>query len=266
MQTEGYVVKVFDDLAVGWSQLYGEGNPAENYLFIVRKKRVEQLLDGGVGPGLRVLDVGCGTGIMAPYFAQKGAIYFGIDISGKMVAQAKKEIFQILKTQEHTSFAQGDVKHLDFPDGYFDIVISLGLLEFLEDREAAIKEIVRVTHSSGTIVVAVPNKQGLNQMARRYFRPVVIKSIYLLMRLLGKPQTHRYPYSYQFLPKELESVLQKYGCKKTGEAFYDMEILLYPFNRMFPRFALFVKRWAEIYQRVTLKHCANGYICKVEKT
>jgi ubiquinone/menaquinone biosynthesis C-methylase UbiE len=40
-----------------------------------------------------------------------------------MVARAKKEISQILKTQEHTSFAQGDVKHLDFPDGYFDIVI-----------------------------------------------------------------------------------------------------------------------------------------------
>lgn len=125
---------------------------------------------------------------------------------------------------------------------------------------------MRVTHSGGTIVIAVPNKVGLNQMARRYFRPVVKNSIHLLMRLLGKPvQTDGYPYSHQFHPKDLESVLQKYSCKKTDQAFYDMEILFYPINRMFPRFAFFVKRWAEIYHRVTLKHCATGNICKVEK-
>jgi len=171
MQNKLGVAKCFDELATEWSQRYGEGHPVRNYLFNVRKKRVEELLDRDVGPGLRVLDIGCGSGVMAPYFAQKGATYFGIDISEKMVARAKKEISQILKTQEHTSFAQGDVKHLDFPDGYFDIVISLGLLEFLEDREAAIKEIVRVTHSGGTIVIAVPHKVGLNQNGQEILPP-----------------------------------------------------------------------------------------------
>jgi hypothetical protein len=128
---------------------------------------------------------------------------------------------------------------------------------------------VRVTGSGGTIVIAVPNKACLNQIARRYFRPVVKNSIHLLMRLLGKPVQRgepAYPNSHQFHPKELESLLQKYSCKKTGEAFYDLEVLFYPFYRMFTRFAFFVKRKAEIYHRVALKHCANGYICKVEKT
>jgi 2-polyprenyl-3-methyl-5-hydroxy-6-metoxy-1,4-benzoquinol methylase len=107
MRRKNEVVKCFDELAEEWSQRYGESNPLRNYLFIVRKKRVEELLDRDVGPGLRVLDIGCGSGVMAPYFAQKGAIYFGIDISEKMVAGAKKKFFRFSKRRNTHPLRKG---------------------------------------------------------------------------------------------------------------------------------------------------------------
>ena len=265
MQKKRHILKNFDELAAEWSQLYGEGNSVKNYLFIVRKKRAEGLLDRDVRAGLRILDIGCGSGVMAPYFAQKGAIYLGIDISEKMIAQAKKEIGQIVEWQDRVLFAQGDIKDLDFPNDHFDIVIVLDVLEYIEDRETAIREIVRVARNGGSVLIAVPNKACVNQMARRWLRPIVANSFNLLNRVVGKP-VQSGVYYHPFHPKELESLLEKYGCKKTGEAFYDLEILFYPFYRIFPGFALCVKNKVETYYRMSLRHWASGYMCRVKKT
>jgi ubiquinone/menaquinone biosynthesis C-methylase UbiE len=262
------VVNYFDEYATGgkWSQLYGNEDPVRNHSFIVRKKRVEELLDHLIKSGTRVLDIGCGPGIMAPFFAERGATYYGVDISEKMIAEAKKEISQFPEWQDRVSFARGDVECLDFPDKHFDIVIALGLLEYIDNIEAMIREIVRVTCAGGTLLITVPNKACMDQIALRYLSPIVASSFCFLKVLLGRPAHHGTIYRRFFHPKELDLVLQKHNCKKNGEAFYNIEVVFYPIHRIFPRFALFAKKKVETYYRTALRICATGYIYRGKKT
>jgi ubiquinone/menaquinone biosynthesis C-methylase UbiE len=76
-----------------------------------------------IKPGERVLDIGCGTGDQAIYFAKKGAIVTGIDINPKMIELAltrkKKEGLEVY-------FQGGNATNLPFLDPVFDAaVISL---------------------------------------------------------------------------------------------------------------------------------------------
>jgi len=77
--------------------------------------QIERLLIGRVYKGSKVLDVGCGNGRYYPVFIQKGAQYYGIDISTKLIGIAKQKypqgnfaigdaLFYPLKTTNLTYF------------------------------------------------------------------------------------------------------------------------------------------------------------------
>lgn len=104
-----------------------------------------------IKPGERVLDIGCGTGEQAVYFAKKGAIVAGIDINPKMVGCAlkKKE-----KEGPNIYFQGGDATDLPFLDPVFDLaVISLVLHEIeSKDRDKVISEMKRVVKKGGRLI------------------------------------------------------------------------------------------------------------------
>ncbi|MCX6907947.1 MAG: methyltransferase domain-containing protein, partial [Verrucomicrobia bacterium] len=74
------VVEMFDRFSgEAWDALYDEQGPQlDNWKFIQRKLRVEELLANEKSG--RLLDVGCGTGPMAPAFLQRGWEFHGLDI------------------------------------------------------------------------------------------------------------------------------------------------------------------------------------------
>jgi ubiquinone/menaquinone biosynthesis C-methylase UbiE len=102
-------------------------------------------------PGERVLDIGCGTGDQAIYFAKRGAIVAGIDINPKMIGRAlmrkKKEGLEVY-------FQGGDATNLPFLDPVFDVaVISLVLHEIeSKDRDKVISEMKRVVKKGGRLI------------------------------------------------------------------------------------------------------------------
>jgi ubiquinone/menaquinone biosynthesis C-methylase UbiE len=104
-----------------------------------------------IKPGERVLDIGCGTGDQAIYFAKKGAIVAGIDINPKMIGHAlmrkKKEGLEVY-------FQGGDATDLPFLDPVFNLaVISLVLHEIeSKDRDKVISEMKRVVKKGGRLV------------------------------------------------------------------------------------------------------------------
>jgi len=106
-------------------------------------------------PGDRVLDVGCGTGIVARSAAsrvgEKGRVV-GVDLNEGMLRVAARAAADLVPPVE---WRQGDAASLPFPDAAFDVVASQQMLQFVPDSVGALREMYRVLAPSGRLAVSV---------------------------------------------------------------------------------------------------------------
>jgi ubiquinone/menaquinone biosynthesis C-methylase UbiE len=107
----------------------------------------------GVEPGHHVLDVACGTGIVARTAADivgpTGAV-IGLDLNEAMLAVA-------VRVRPEVEWRHGDAGSLPFGDGSFDAVLCQMALMFFADRPTAIGEMARVAVAGGSVAVVVPS-------------------------------------------------------------------------------------------------------------
>ena len=101
-----------------------------------------------VQPGQSVVDVGCGTGVVAITAARKGATVSAIDLTPQLLERARENA-QIAAVG--IDFREGDVEQLPFSDGEFDVVLSQFAHIFAPRPEVAIAEMLRVLKPGGTI-------------------------------------------------------------------------------------------------------------------
>ncbi len=108
---------------------------------------------GDVGPGQSVLDVACGTGIVARTAAARvgtqGRVV-GVDLNQSMLTVAERVCAGV-------DLRQADVSSLPFDDATFDAALCQMALMFFPDPAAAVREIGRVVKPSGTVVIMVPS-------------------------------------------------------------------------------------------------------------
>jgi ubiquinone/menaquinone biosynthesis C-methylase UbiE len=139
---------LFDD----WPERYERWftTPTGKIVRETEGKLIHELLD--LKPGEEILDAGCGTGIFTLDFLNEGAEVVGLDISVPMLSYAGKKI-----KGYPFSMVRGDMLNLPFKDNSFDKAVSVTALEFIEDAECAVNELLRVTRPGGFVVVATLN-------------------------------------------------------------------------------------------------------------
>lgn len=105
-----------------------------------------------IGPvaGLRILDAGCGDGLLALELARRGASVTGIDASEQMIRAAHR---RAQHSQEVVSFGTAAVEELPFAAGSFDVVLAVTVLCFVEDAVGAVRELARVLDPGGRLIV-----------------------------------------------------------------------------------------------------------------
>ena len=117
-------------------------------------------------PGEHVLDVACGTGLIARLAAERvgatGSVT-GIDIAGDMIDVAKS-----VPAPHAIDWHIADAAALPLPDRAVDVVLCQMGLMFMENRTGAIAEMRRVLVPSGRVVVATPGQiQPLYEVMER---------------------------------------------------------------------------------------------------
>ena len=102
-------------------------------------------------PGVRWLDLACGTGAVAELAAEAGADVTGIDLAPGLIETARE---RAAERGLDIDYQVGDCENLEVPEGAFDAVSSTCGVMFAPDHETTARELARVTKPGGRIALA----------------------------------------------------------------------------------------------------------------
>lgn len=114
--------------------------------------------------GQRILDAGCGDGMLLTALARRGAIATGIDIDPNMLSAARARA----KTVDlKVTLVEGDIRALPFPDSTFDAATAVTVLCLMPDAGRAMCEIARVLRPGGRLFIGELGRYSLWTAKRR---------------------------------------------------------------------------------------------------
>lgn len=165
----------------------------------------------------KILDFGCGSGIFVDELQKKGYQTSGIDISEEAIKYGELRGIKNLSIQ--------DSHKLNFPDKNFDAVLSMDVLEHLEDESWAIKEVERILKPGGKFIIMVPAYQflwGVQDEVAHHYRRYTLGAIKKKIFSSGKLKINHATYfnTLLFLPIAFVRIASKiFGFKKRQSDF-----------------------------------------------
>jgi len=153
----------------------------------LEKKAISKYIPRNV-KGMKLLEIGCGTGHWSRFFCEHGFEVTGVDVSERMINIAQN------KNVPNASFEIADGRSLPFDDCSFDLAAAITTLEFVDSAELVVHEMVRCTRKpAGKLLIGV-----LNALAR-------------LNRKRQRNPDSLYAEARLFSPRLLKRFLERYG-------------------------------------------------------
>ncbi len=158
--------------------------------------------------GMRLLELGCGGGLMAEEYARRGASVTAIDRSAASIAAATRHARD---SGLSIDYAPAVGEHFPFSDGSFDAVVSADTLEHVDDVDQVVRESARVLRPGGRFVYDTVNRTWKSRLLLVWLPQNVFH--------IAPPDTHEYA---RFIkPAELEEIMARHGlrnCETRGLA------------------------------------------------
>lgn len=248
-------------------EYWGE-NPQAHF-FNTRIRRVSELLaDFHQG---RVLDIGCGPAVVGNIFRGKPIDYHGVDLSEAMI----EVCLESYKDDPRYGFSVQEIEKLGFAHASFDVILCLGILEYVLDQPAAVQETVRVLRPGGTLIATMLNKTSPSELWERYVHGRVSSCIRKVGGLLKKRKKGRErrvmqkserPVARLLAEKAFRRLLASGGLEIEDTLSYDFKLVPPPWDSLMPRESLWLSRNLEFLCRSRLRFLGRGLILKCRKT
>jgi SAM-dependent methyltransferase len=195
-----------------------------------RRTVIEGVLRGlGLPAGARILDAGCGSGRNMLDLARHGTVT-GVELSPASAALAR--------ARQAGEVYEGSVLEMPFPDGSFDLAVSLDVIEHLEDDLSALRELRRAVAPGGALLLTVPAYQWLwsghdviNHHHRRYTR----RSLQRVAEQAGWHQVRTTYFNSLLLPVAILLRVMDRVDTKTTESSLDLWVPPEPLNWLLER-------------------------------
>lgn len=174
-ERQAYLRKIFDNTAVDYDRIeamlaWGTGS----------RYRRQALVRGGLKAGMKVLDVGVGTGLVAAQactLSGAPSLVTGVDPSPGMMAASKLPKTMVLK--------EGRAESLPFPDNHFDFLSMGYALRHISDLGVAFAEFERVLKPGGRLCI-LEITQAQSRLGRWFLKSYMRGVIPLLTRLISR--------------------------------------------------------------------------------
>ena len=121
----------------------------------------------GVTAGTRLLDVGCGSGLLLDLAQRCGAVVTGLDVAPGLLAAAHDRV-------PSAALWLADLQRLPFPNGSFDAVTGVNAFQFAGDPREALREAARVLRPGGIVAAstfAEPGRVSSRVSPARFHQP-----------------------------------------------------------------------------------------------
>jgi ubiquinone/menaquinone biosynthesis C-methylase UbiE len=183
---------------------------------------IKMKLIQNVKKGMRVLDLGCGNGLMAGAIMSRGGEYIGADISNKLIALCKKRYAPYIKTKQ-AKFVVANAVKLPFKNNIFDSAVSIAVMHHIPSAELRLRflqELYRVLKPG--VTAKIDNWNLHADWGRKKFKideqlkniPVGhdYGDVYISWKATGKKDYPRF--IHIFSDQELKDLARTAGFKK----------------------------------------------------
>ena len=157
--------------------------------------------------GMKVLDIGCGGGLLSEEFAKQGAKVTGIDLSQSSIDVA---IEHALKNNLTIDYKLASAENIPSNDNYFDAVICADCLEHVDDLEKVISEISRVLKKNGIFCYDTINRTVFSKIFTIWIGNMILRWQYKKLNVTENNYAV-HDWNKCIKPKELNLLLEKFN-------------------------------------------------------
>ena len=158
-----HVADYFESTATYWKTVYSD----QRLLSAIYRDRHNTALGWiqhlGLHPSARILEVGCGAGLMTSALAHDGYIIDALDSTMAMLRMTRNDAADQC-VQGRIRMHSADVHALPFQARTFDLVIAIGVIPWLHSERLALREMRRVLKPGGHLLVTADNNARLNRI------------------------------------------------------------------------------------------------------
>ena len=190
----------------------------------------------------KILDIGCGPGLLALDLAEMGHNVTGLDTSQVMLKIAEEKAIQ-KGMQKKVKFVEGDAEYLELESNSYDAVIAAGVIEYMEKDERFMAEAGRIMKPGGYLIVNITNKLGYSGILVPYTNSLKqIRVFNILGNKIKKffssknEQVSILPFKpRRHFPWQFRSSLEKAGFAFVEDIYLSFSLLPSPLSTLFKR-------------------------------